>query len=89
MNEYNNDTYTENLIENIDNIHQELERFETNVKKLWYGTLVPYINHPDNKILQGLTDNDYHRFLTFMVNNSPVHKKLIDGLNFLNKCKTG
>lgn len=79
--------YNEVLMENIEFLEKELDRFEKSVKNIWLIKVLPYINNPNRKILNNLTENDYNKFLLFMTQNSPVHKKIEEKLKMLNKYK--
>lgn len=47
------------------------EKMENDIKGLWESVIVPYLNDfRYNDILNKLTENDYHKFYEYMINNN-------------------
>lgn len=87
MSNHDSDDYENTIEGNIELIQNELDKFEHNTRILWEIIILPYITNPCREILDGLTEYDYDKFLKFMTENSPAHKKLLNGLKWLNQCK--
>lgn len=55
-------------------LQETLDKMENDIKLLWIDVLLPEISATGNKkILHNITENDYNKFYTYMINNSPAY----------------
>lgn len=83
-----NDNKTEDCEPNLEISELEdcINNMDGNIVSIWNHIIVPYLkNDSEKQILGKLTENDFDKFYSFMVNSNEIRKSNYDRLMFLKK----